>query len=708
MLRRAASLVGAPERLKNRGDQVPGRCCTIVAAVAAACAVTLGAGAAVCAENIRQVLTIDIQILPDFTVIETTHEETTPLAQTAVSGAAMARWSVSGNQTVEIVEAFTRKADGRKVPTDRKDFVTQAGAVSASMSFVDLKVQQVPFRDLGVGDTAVLTKKVTEKGHYIPKLYSREIVATSGPFRRSFEVTLRTPASLDIRHDEQLLTYQESLQGDQMVRRWSGSTTPGAVSDKNAANLAFSLPGLRISTFPDFEAIASAYYARAKEKAVVTPEIQTLADEITKDKRDTKEQARALYDWVTHNIRYVAVYFGSGRFVPNDTATILSRRFGDCKDAATLLSALLAAKGIASEQVLINTLSTYRLAKTATLSAFNHVIVYIPALDRYVDPTVPFGNFDRLPMADSGKPVVRVSDKGVTVARTPVWSVNDNVIEIDARMSTAANGLRSGRTTITSRGMFADLMRAYLAQIEARGQGAGASGARPVARHSRRDRRPRGAAMDRCARAVQDHREVEPAQAGRRQRIAVQDAAGHEPVHPGAGAVLRRPGDGQAGFCGELPGRPRRLHAACAAAGQRRHGEAAAGDQEKHAAVLLLRRVDARGPGSPPAHGGRLDRQGPRLQSRAGRCGANGVRQHRHARLPVGDLEPRRRGCGAAERAAAAVRHPDGRKRAETERRGAGGECGPPQPAGQVSRTSSVGWVERSETHRRNRPRTTS
>jgi transglutaminase-like putative cysteine protease len=460
---------GTRKAQKTGGIQVPARYCTIVAAVAA-CAVTLGARAAVCAENARQVLTIDIQILPDFTVIETTHEETTPLAQTAVSGAAMARWSVSGNQTVEIVEAFTRKADGRKVPTDRKDFVTQAGAVSASMSFVDLKVQQVPFRDLGVGDTAVLTKKVTEKGHYIPKLYSREIVATSGPFRRSFEVTLRTPASLDIRHDEQLMSYQESLQGDQMVRRWSGSTAPGAVSDKNAANLAFSLPALRISTFADYDAIASAYYARAKEKAVVTPEIQALADEVTQDKRDTKEQARALYDWVTRNIRYVAVYFGSGRFVPNDSATILSRRFGDCKDAATLLSALLAAKGIASEHVLINALSTYRLAKTATLSAFNHVIVYIPALDRYVDPTVSFGNFDHLPMNDSGKPVVRVSDKGVTVARTPVWSVNDNVIEIDARMNTAANGLRSGRTTITSRGMFADLMRAYLAQIEARGQ----------------------------------------------------------------------------------------------------------------------------------------------------------------------------------------------------------------------------------------------
>ena len=424
----------------------------------------------VCAENVRQAVKIDIQILPDFTVIETTHEETTPLVQSAVSGAALARWSVSGNQTVEIVEAFNRKADGRKVPTDPRDFVTQAGSVGASMSYVDVKLQQVPFRDLAVGDTAVLTKRVTEKGHYIPKLYSRQIVGMPGAFRRSLDVTLRTPAALDIRHDEQLLTYEELRQGDQVVRHWSGSTAPAVINDKNPADLAFSVPALRISTFPDFEAIASAYYEQAKQKAVVTPEVQNLADEITKDKPDGREQAHALYDWVTHNIRYVAVYFGNGRFVPNDTSTILSRRFGDCKDAATLLSALLSAKGIASEQVLINTQPTYRLAKTATLAAFNHVIVYIPALDRYVDPTVPFGNFDRLPATDSGKPVVRVSDKGVTVARTPVSSVNDNVIEIDARMTTGPNGQRSGRTIITARGVFVDLLRAFLAQIEARGQ----------------------------------------------------------------------------------------------------------------------------------------------------------------------------------------------------------------------------------------------
>src|SRR5262249_54264399 len=200
---------------------------------------------------------------------------------------------------------------------------------------------------------------------------------------------------------------------------------------------------------------------RARQRGIVTLEVQSVADDITKDKHEVREQAQAIYEWVTRNIRYVAVYFGSGRFVPNDTDTILSRRFGDCKDDATLLSALLAAKGIASEQVLLGTVPTYRLPKTATVSAFNHAILHIPALERYVDPRAACGNFNRLPAGDSGKPVVRVSDKGATVARTPESSVEDNVVDLDSRMTVARDGARTGETTITARGDFADTVRGY-------------------------------------------------------------------------------------------------------------------------------------------------------------------------------------------------------------------------------------------------------
>jgi transglutaminase-like putative cysteine protease len=67
------------------------------------------------------------------------------------------------------------------------------------------------------------------------------------------------------------------------------------------------------------------------------------------------------------NIRYVAVYLSLGRVVPNEAASVLHNKFGDCKDKATLMSALLAAKGIASEQALINLGNAYMLPEPPTM-----------------------------------------------------------------------------------------------------------------------------------------------------------------------------------------------------------------------------------------------------------------------------------------------------------------------------------------------------
>lgn len=440
-----------------------------IAAAACAAVLLIGFSGAVGAQSARLDVKADIRIAADRSVTNIVHQEMTALSESAVRQAT-ARWAVSGNQTFEVIEAFTRKADGRIVPADPHDFVTQDGAVGNEMSFVDLKIHQIPFRDLAVGDTTVLTIRIGEKEHYIPGQYSQPTVVSPSPAKRHIDVTLHAPASLAIRHDEQQLAYEETRAGDEIVRHWSGTIEPGTTEEKDVADLAPLLPALRFSTFPSFEAIAAAYYEAAKPKLAVTSDLDRLAEEITAGKQNPRAQVEALFDWVSRNIRYVAVLFGNGRFVPNDAHTILSRRFGDCKDHAALLAALLAAKGIESEQVLIGLDAVYELPKTPVLQAFNHVIVYVPALDRYLDPTATFGSFDHLPSRAIDKPVVRVSDRGATAARTPRIGVEDNLVRLDTRIAMTRAGEQHGETTTEARGEFADALRGFVAGAESKGK----------------------------------------------------------------------------------------------------------------------------------------------------------------------------------------------------------------------------------------------
>jgi hypothetical protein len=154
------------------------------------------------------------------------------------------------------------------------------------------------------------------------------------------------------------------------------------------------------------------------------------------------------------NIRYVAIYLSSGRVIPNDAAAVLRNKFGDCKDQATLMSALLTAKGIASEQVLINLGNAYTLPEPPTMAVLNHAILYLPELDLYIDPTMTQSAFGVLAAEGYDKPVVRVSVAGATLARTPAMKPQDHTYHVRTVINVTADGMVSGRTQESGTGVF--------------------------------------------------------------------------------------------------------------------------------------------------------------------------------------------------------------------------------------------------------------
>lgn len=68
------------------------------------------------AQSVEQVTTADIRISSDLAVDATYHFEAIPRVEAAVRGVAQRRWQVPGNQQVEVIEAFTRRSDGRIIP----------------------------------------------------------------------------------------------------------------------------------------------------------------------------------------------------------------------------------------------------------------------------------------------------------------------------------------------------------------------------------------------------------------------------------------------------------------------------------------------------------------------------------------------------------------------------------------------------------------
>jgi hypothetical protein len=206
-------------------------------------------------------------------------------------------------------------------------------------------------------------------------------------------------------------------------------------------------------------------WAAAKPQIESTPEIVALADEITAGIAERRAQAEAIDRWVKRNIRYVAIEIGAGGMVPHRASAVLKIRYGDCKDHATLLAALLAAKDIGSELVLIHVGNSYALPEAVNTGAFNHMIVYIPEFALYDDPTAQTAAFGVLAAQTYDQPVVRMSAKEIWVGRTPAMRADDHVSTNRTKITIAADGAVTGETTETTTGFFATYARGRAAEI---------------------------------------------------------------------------------------------------------------------------------------------------------------------------------------------------------------------------------------------------
>jgi hypothetical protein len=165
----------------------------------------------------------------------------------------------------------------------------------------------------------------------------------------------------------------------------------------------------------------------------------------------------------------VLVFLGSGGVTPNPPRTVLKNKFGDCKDHVALMGALLRAKGIASEQALVNLGNTYRLADLPVPS-FNHVMLYLPDFDLYSDPTASYAAFGILPESSYDKPVLHISPSGGRLARTPAMKAEDHVTTASTTATVDADGVIRGTTRQTATGIFASSARGRATQIQTQGR----------------------------------------------------------------------------------------------------------------------------------------------------------------------------------------------------------------------------------------------
>lgn len=376
-------------------------------------------------------------------------------------------------QTLDVLAAWVVGKDGTRsdVPADRI-MVQQSPQSAGAPMFDDGKVKTVVFPGVEPGAVLHLHTRKTQLKALFPGHFSMVEMVPAIFDVQSVVVTLRAPAALKLHIDAVAMSGGAAPADRPGTQRWRWEvkgltalpTEIGSVSPLDHS------PRLAVTTFANDEAAAESYRARALPQAALTPAVQALADEITKGVSDRRAQADAIYRWVAGNIRYVAIFLDVGGLVPHAADDIAKARYGDCKDHTTLLGALLAARGIKSSPVLVNSdLRFWKPAVAVTPGVFNHVILQVPEFGVYLDSTAGLATFGTLSITLRGKPAVVVDggDGRARLVTLPLSAPATERVRVVSKMTLGADGSIAGHADVEGAGLFDQLSRQILSGIPA-------------------------------------------------------------------------------------------------------------------------------------------------------------------------------------------------------------------------------------------------
>ena len=171
-------------------------------------------------------------------------------------------------------------------------------------------------------------------------------------------------------------------------------------------------------------------YVRNVDMTVDTA-ITRLVKDLTKNDLTDRDKAAHLYDWVQKNVHYIAFEKGLEGFVPREADSVYKRKYGDCKDMASMLVAMCRTAGLKAYFASIGTSELpYTHKELPTQGIYNHMICAVKLGDDWVfldatHPNLPFGanRYD----IQGKEAMVNIDDKNYEIVTIPVVPASRNV-----------------------------------------------------------------------------------------------------------------------------------------------------------------------------------------------------------------------------------------------------------------------------------------
>jgi tetratricopeptide (TPR) repeat protein len=327
---------------------------------------------------------------------------------------------------------------------DRTILLTDYGRARMSdpqyRMYYDLVAFQIPFPTLEKGDRIRVEYRIddTERNNIFGDYFGDLLYFTSSFPIKTMAYTLIFPKGRQLYyHVDKMDPKFEKIEGEEdTVYRWVQDRISPYESEPRMPGLAEFLPYVSVSTFNSWEEMASWYATLIRGQLDLDHDTKKIVAKLVEGITDRKEIVKRIHEYVVTQTRYVALEFGIHGYKPYQVNQVNTRQFGDCKDKASLIIAMLEEAGIDAEIAIVRTSDKGQIhTYPASLGYFNHAIAYIPEFDLYLDGTAEFSGLYELPSMDQGGLTLLVDQDGSGRLTTiPVYDDNLTDYEFELRL----------------------------------------------------------------------------------------------------------------------------------------------------------------------------------------------------------------------------------------------------------------------------------
>lgn len=369
------------------------------------------------------------------------------------------------------LEAYTKVPDGSKYKKIKVSDIKTENAISRGIFYDDVKQSFFDFPSLIKGAIAYETHKELHKDVHLlsPFYFASYMPVIESKFSVSF------PADMDVRYiikndPSKKISMTESKKGKTRTFEFTASNIKMFDRFGNGPTRAYYEPHVIIhiasynengNTVPFLGSVEDLYrwnYSFLKginEKP--SPVLKHLADSLTAGVKTDREKAHKIYKWVQDHIKYVAFEEGLEGFIPRQAADVCLKKYGDCKDMSSLLTALMQIAGLDAHFTWIGTRDIpYEYSEVPLPIVDNHMISAVKLNNEWIflDGTDPNCEFGYPTHAIQGKQaLIAFDEKKFEVVKVPEMEASRSKLVDSTFISITDNGIK-GNTSAYYHGYF--------------------------------------------------------------------------------------------------------------------------------------------------------------------------------------------------------------------------------------------------------------